>query len=405
MSRAGAGSVLFVGHAANRTGPPIYLLRLLRWLRRTHPDVEVEVLLAAGGELLPAYEALAPIHVLDLWRAVGSDEYLWGPRDGERTAAGHRSLRARLLATEAKGRLHTAAFARRRPSMVYVNSAGAMPAARLLPPTGAVRVSHVHELDVGLRYYTRPADLVSFLAADHLVVASDAVGENLRARHGVLAPLARHYETIDVDELRADHHEDRRAVRDQLGLPAGAHVVGMGGITEWRKGPDLFLRTALALRAAWTPAEPPVRFVWVGGDERAIAHWRATARRAGLDDLVCFAGHQSDPARWYAAFDVFVLTAREDAYPLACLEAAGLGVPILCFGTGGMAEFAARGGGVVAPYPDIGSLTSELVALLRDGDRRGALGERAKELARGEHDVAVAAPALWDDLTRWMASR
>ena len=42
--------VLFCSHAAERTGPPIIMLHLARWLR-ANTDVDFELLFLQGGEL------------------------------------------------------------------------------------------------------------------------------------------------------------------------------------------------------------------------------------------------------------------------------------------------------------------------------------------------------------------
>ena len=56
--------IAFFGHRADRTGAPIGLLLFLRWLRR-HTSLDFDVAVSRGGDLLPAYRALAPTRVLD----------------------------------------------------------------------------------------------------------------------------------------------------------------------------------------------------------------------------------------------------------------------------------------------------------------------------------------------------
>ncbi len=55
--------VLFIrGHEASRTGALLVLLNFLRWLRG-NSDVDFEILLRQGGELLGDFQALAPTSV------------------------------------------------------------------------------------------------------------------------------------------------------------------------------------------------------------------------------------------------------------------------------------------------------------------------------------------------------
>ena len=55
--------VTWLGHGAERTGPPIYLLRILEGLR-AHPEIEPSVVLLEGGALLEQFHQLAPTTVV-----------------------------------------------------------------------------------------------------------------------------------------------------------------------------------------------------------------------------------------------------------------------------------------------------------------------------------------------------
>ncbi|OWY63397.1 hypothetical protein B7486_53340, partial [cyanobacterium TDX16] len=62
-ARGGPLRVLVLGHGAERTGPPVYLLRVGRWLR-DHGDVQLEVVLLDDGPLLEDLRELGPVTVL-----------------------------------------------------------------------------------------------------------------------------------------------------------------------------------------------------------------------------------------------------------------------------------------------------------------------------------------------------
>src|SRR5690242_6105013 len=56
--------VLFIGHDAGRSGAPLSLLHFLRWLRREHPELPMDLLLLRGGELEADYRQVAEVFVL-----------------------------------------------------------------------------------------------------------------------------------------------------------------------------------------------------------------------------------------------------------------------------------------------------------------------------------------------------
>ena len=66
-----AGSILFVSHEATRTGAPVYLLHLLRWLR-ANTDLRFRVLLGRGGPLESEFHALAETFTPETFGTDGS---------------------------------------------------------------------------------------------------------------------------------------------------------------------------------------------------------------------------------------------------------------------------------------------------------------------------------------------
>lgn len=391
--------LLFLGHAADRTGPPIYLLHLLRWLRAEHPGVDFEIALLAGGELEEDFADLAPTSIYRglpptrwddlerslLLRRLEAADWWWSARR-------ERQLR-RQMQRHGDARV------------VYVNGAPSVELARLLPPAERVLLSHVHELEIGLTHLLHPQDRLLFLEGPRqLFAASDAVRTNLIDRHGIdPSVIVHHTEMVDargwagVDRSPAARAERRRA----RGLPPDGLVVGSSGTLDWRKAPDLFLRMVWHL--AQVERAEPVTFVWVGGGDERIERMGEEARNLGVDHLVRFVGVQPDPVDWFALMDVFVLPAREDPFPLVCLEAAAVGVPIVAFDNGGIPELLEQGCGLVVPYPDVSGLAGKVDELLRDPERRQRMGMRGVELVQSDQDVNVAAPKLWADVERWLA--
>jgi glycosyltransferase involved in cell wall biosynthesis len=91
---------------------------------------------------------------------------------------------------------------------------------------------------------------------------------------------------------------------------------------------------------------------------------------------------------------VFVLTSREDPFPLACLEAAVLGKPVLCFDAGGMSEFLEPDERLVMPYLDVEAMSARLMELLGSESERLALGDALARRVRERHTIDATAPRL-----------
>ena len=266
---------------------------------------------------------------------------------------------------------------------------------RLLEPLQLPFALYVHELETSIRIYSRPDELAYELnRVSHVFCGSEAVRQNLITNHGltgtntsVLNSLI-HTQTL-LTKLAA---VDRRAVRQQLGIPANAVVVGGCGNAEWRKGVDLFLLVARQV----LNTRPDTYFVWVGVHESG-----EEAQRLRYDlDRMNMAGrvHLLPPGGNYlnyvACFNLFLLTSREDPYPLVILEAGLNRNPVLCFAqSGGSPDYVGTDTGCLVPYLDLSAMADVIARLANDETERKRLGAIFYERAM-RHDVAVLVPQL-----------
>lgn len=388
--------LLAVTHECSRTGAPIVLLRFLEWLVRER-DAHVEVLALKGGPLLEEFSAVGEVHLVE---AYGTESLQRRFEQGLHQAGMGRAadrLRMARLRREAR---HLVGF-----DVLYVNSATSAIAFRMLPELPAHVVSHVHELDSAFNFWMDDDDRAAMLEhSGAFVVAADCVGENLVANHGVDPErVHRCYEFIDpphVDEVAVE------AARNRLGIGAHELVVGAVGTADWRKGTDLFLQMAARVRRI--APELPVRFLWVGRSlPHDLVHQRADLAGLDLADHVTFLGEVPDPGTYLSLFDAYCLTSREDPYPLVCLEAATLGVPVVTFDNGGMVELAGADPPepllTCVPYLDVEAMAEQVVELLGDPERRTRQGSRLQAWVRGHHLSDVGARDIGEVLDRLRA--
>ncbi len=362
-SSSGPGTkVLFISHDAQPHGAQILLLHLVRWIAGNTQMVP-HVLLKQDGPLRKDFGAVARTTV-------------WQPND----AAGF-----------------IAKCRQEKYDVIYSNTVtnGALLAA--LAASECPVISHVHELGYWITHRSGALNNAQVVRhSDYYIAASQAVADCLRETLGL--PSQKIFTVHEFAQTRlemSDVASARQRVRDELKIPANAAVVGGSGTTDWRKSPDLFVQLARTLHKRMAPKE--VHFLWVGGDASGPEFgmlWH-DVRRLGLESCVHFAGHRENPRDYFAAFDLFALTSREDPYPLVVLEAAALGLPVLGFEkSGGVPEFIENDAGFVVPYLDIDAMSARAAELLGDEALRRRLGARAREKAAQRHDVSVAAPKI-----------
>jgi glycosyltransferase involved in cell wall biosynthesis len=186
--------------------------------------------------------------------------------------------------------------------------------------------------------------------------------------------------------------EARRALRLRLGVDEGVKVVLAVGFADRRKGIDLFVD--VGLRVMGDRAD--VVFVWVGHHhEEAFAAARARVGDAGAGARFVFPGLVEDADVFFAGADVYLMTSREDPFPLVVLDALDAELPTIGFdGAGGFVELLERGCGILVPYLDTAAMADATRRLLdhpAEGHRLSAAGKAiiAKEFSFTEYTRAL----------------
>jgi glycosyltransferase involved in cell wall biosynthesis len=265
-----------------------------------------------------------------------------------------------------------------RVDLVHVFVAAALGyAGRAARAAGVPVVGTVHE-PIGAFAWPRRRRLVSALnrLCDRVTVPS-AANRAAALRHGVRGDrLTVVHGGIDVERFRPQPDAARR-VRDALGVPPAAPLVGMVARFSPGKGHEVLLR-AMALVAN---AAPEARCVLVGdalfaGEAAWKARVLALAGTLGLDGRVTFAGWCDDMPAVLSAIDVLVHPATTpDSLPAAVLEAMAAGRPVIGTRTGGVPELVEHGlTGCLVPPGSVAELARSLRSLLGDPGARAAMG-------------------------------
>lgn len=376
----------FLVHGGERSGPPLHVLRLCRQWDSAPPPFDVDVVLASPGELITEFRACRRTNVQVARLDRRSPERLAARL---LTAGGATAVGNRVVAAAARARCDIGPA-----DVTVVNGATAATAflARSLPSPGRMFLI-AHELSTGWQANIDESDRAFLLShveryaavSNHTAAYLGSLGID-RERIVVIPPAV----DIGGGTPRVPSADGSRPI-----------VIGSGGVTDWRKGTDLWLLLAHELRRIAPDAN--VRFVWFGGqhiDDRSAWPIRHEVDHLGLRDVVEFVGPVADPGAVLSHLDIFVSTAREDAAPLVCAEAAGHGVPVITFDSGGAAELVADGRcGVVVPYPDVASMATAVLELVVDERRRVQLGRQGASFVNATRDSAHAAAATADWIT------
>jgi glycosyltransferase involved in cell wall biosynthesis len=151
--------------------------------------------------------------------------------------------------------------------------------------------------------------------------------------------------------------------------PKDSFIVGGCGSLIQRKGVDQFLSAARMIKE--TNPNLNIKFQWVGGTPGSLAFFEVMSdiRKMNLEDTVSINGQTKQPERYFAGFDVFFMSSREDPFPLVNLEVAQFGVPMICFkGSGGSEHFAEMGGGIAVPYLRTNEVSDLIIRFYEDSE-------------------------------------
>ncbi|MCC7054109.1 MAG: glycosyltransferase [Gemmatimonadaceae bacterium] len=170
------------------------------------------------------------------------------------------------------------------------------------------------------------------------------------------------------------------ALRDELGVPHDALVMGTVARLHAVKNQQLMIRALAELDDRWH-----LVLVGDGALREALA---AQAAAAGLTGRVHFAGQRAISAALYASFDVFVLSSLSEAMPMTVLEAFASRVPVVASAVGGLPAVLDGGRlGRLFPGGDATALAAAVRETVRDADGTAAQVERAALRLAERHTV------------------
>ena len=352
QSQNGKDKVVFIGHDAALAGAQILLMDLIAWIKE-HTDIDIGIVLGKGGYLKDRFSQLAPTVILEDLIRLFDDE----------------TIRHKINS-----------FCGAHTRILYANTFVSGEYLHYFRDMDAPIISHIHELTKSIEKFASRKALDEMLTyTDHFIACSRPVAGELTDIHQVAKEkISTVYSFIKPEPRSAALSErDRKATRKELGLPENRTLVWGCGSMDWRKGPDLFVDIAEILVKKEVKK---IHFYWIGG--RAAGEYADLESRLderGLRKWVSFLGEKQNPRDYFRAGDIFLLSSREDPFPLVCLEGAENRLPIVCFADiGGMPDFVEQDCGFVVPKNDLEAMAEKVHILIEDKQLRSTLGENAR---------------------------
>ena len=279
-----------------------------------------------------------------------------------------------------------------RPRILHAHTAHALTLA-LLAARGLPGLSLVASRRVSFPLRT-PLSRWKYHGPRAVVAVSGEVREEL-IRGGLSEEKVRIIHSgVDLARFRALPLKEE--VRQSLGLPVAAEVVGVVGALVPHKGH----RVLLEALGAWPAAEgkPALVLVGEGPLKRELA---SAAERMGV--AVTFLGYVEEPAPLYAALDALVLPSLSgEGSPGVIKEAAAACIPVVATDVGGTAEILRPDReALLVPPGDPTSMRDALVRVFREPGLGASLRESARRRVQDFSMEAMgwAHERLYEELT------
>ncbi|NIJ51185.1 glycosyltransferase [Dyadobacter arcticus] len=312
--------ILFFTPFATRTGSEMMLLYILRRIDRSRFDVGIVSF--ANGELLKEFPSDIPVFIIPRKFSLAQKVMF------------HLSVNPILRSLRKLAREFKA-------DLWYVNTT-MLPETALVAKEFSIKlITHFHELPLTYIYLSSQ-DFKSIISNSHrLIGCSKVTCEAIQQAGGKNVSLL--YEFIDSEKV-IRNPERTAELRKKLNIPKDDYIWMMSGMTSERKGFDFLPDIAEELDDA------SVHLIWVGAaiDDGLVYYTEQRCLNTKAKTHIHLLGKQKED--YYNYLDMgngFLLTSRQDPFPLVMIEAAHLGKPIVAFPSGGVLEFVEDGMGIV----------------------------------------------------------
>lgn len=331
--------ILFFTPYATRTGSEMMLLYILQNIDRTRFDVGLVSF--ANGELLQEFPK-------DIPRYLAPKKFNFFQKVQFHLGVNPTIQSLRKLARDFKADLW------------YVNTM-MLPETAIVAKEFSIRlITHFHELPLTYNYLGAK-DLKGIIDNSDLIIGCSKVTCDV-IRHAGAKNVSLLYSFIDSGKIRYNQ-ERTEALRKKFNIGKEDYVWVLSGMTSERKGFDFLPEIAELID------NPTVHLIWVGDtiDDGLVYYTEQRCHNTTAKTHIHIVGKQKEDYYNYLNLgNGFVLTSRQDPFPLVMIEAAMLGKPIVSFPSGGVAEFVREGMGFVTEDISVRQIVAAMTRIMNN---------------------------------------
>ncbi len=222
--------------------------------------------------------------------------------------------------------------------------------------------------------YTGLEFLTNFALSRYIVVSQEIETAMLKA--GISKDkIDLIHNAVDIDDSIIEG--DKQRLIKKYGLPADAVICLAAGRLAWAKAHDDLVSAVAQVR------ERNINlFCLIAGEGELQTRLMEQIRQLSLQKNVFLLGHlnHGELLSTLKACDIYVMPSRTEGTPLALLEAAALGKPIVASAVGGIPELVANGEhALLVPVGNVTALAGALAKMIEDPQLASNLAAAARQ--------------------------
>jgi glycosyltransferase involved in cell wall biosynthesis len=213
--------------------------------------------------------------------------------------------------------------------------------------------------------------------SDRMIACSETVGKPFLNETRDTAKIIVVHNAVDLDLY--DYKDfDVSALRQKLGIPTAARVVGMVSSATPLKRHEDFLEAAVIVRQSVHDSF----FLVVGGNWDISKYGQSIkklSQELGLAERIVWLGFYERIHEIFKAIDLLVLPSDEESFGRVLIEAMAARKPVVATAVGGVPETAVDGvTGFLVPPRSPGDLAQSIIRILNDPPLAEAMGQAGR---------------------------
>jgi len=369
-------TILIISTDATRTGTPILLLNMLKWLKNNSKHKYV-LLLQDGGELLEDFKSVCDVFVWsDAFKISNSLKRSFKyfrfrlfrkilSLDKNLNLSFNQNLNLKLFAEKL--------FSSYNFQLVFSNTARNGHILNYLKEKlNDKLLLYVHEGERTLDHFNQQGFVTYNLNISKRIIAvSESVKKMLQEKHNIKKNIEIVNGGVDGNYF---FEKKSRYLLHNFGISDDAIIIMSSGWLDWLKGIDFFIQITSIL----AKKNPNLHFIWLGGstNDQAYRDMQLDIKKLQLENRVSIITSKANSIDFINLADIFLMLSREESLSLVTIEAGLAKKPVICFDkSGGPTEIVDFDTRFIVQYADINKMCEKILYLVNNKNERLKMGE------------------------------